>query len=439
MKKKRKKSFARLEWDSRREHNPPATSLQRLSVTYVNSSHAEDEAKNRLYHGDNFGVMGALLPEFENQIDLIYADPPFLSGKAYSARIGRGEDSRDPTAWQTTEGYEDEWSDGTAYLDMLFPRLQWMHRLLSPTGVLYMHLDWHASAYARVLLDEIFGPDMLRNEIAWVYHGPSPIRTAFKRKHDTILMYSKSKKYTFNADAVRVPYAESTRKTFASSDKAGFGKKPDLERGKVPEDWWYFPVVARLHKERTGYPTQKPEALMERIILASSNNGDLVADFFCGSGTTAIVAERLGRRWLACDNSGLAVQSTYRRILLHPTFEPFSTWKTTDQMENFYGEPQVSVKKNGNQVKLSLDNWESDDPSLGAFPENLIFWEVDWDYDGETFLSLSQSVRGWRADDINLTLEHEYVKTPRGTICVRVVDSLGRVGLTSRSLHPLSD
>jgi DNA modification methylase len=416
MKKKRKKSFARLEWDSRRELDPPATSLQRRSTTYVNSTQAGREAKNRLYHGDNFDVMAALLPELENQIDLIYADPPFLTGKAYSARIGRGEDSRDPSAWQTTEGYEDDWSDGAAYLDMLYPRLQWMHKLLSPTGVLYLHLDWHASAYARVLLDEIFGPDMLRNEIAWVYHGPSPIRSAFKRKHDTILMYSKSKKYTFNADAVRVPYAESTRKTFASSDKAGFGKKPDLERGKVPEDWWYFPVVARLHKERTGYPTQKPEALMERIILASSNAGDLVADFFCGSGTTVIVAERLGRRWLACDNSGLAIQSTYRRILLHPAFEPFSTWETTDQTEYTSEVPQVTVSQNDNQVEVTLDNWESSDPSLREFPDNVIFWEVDWDFDGETFHSLSQSVRRWRANDLELTLKHEYPEGAHGTI-----------------------
>jgi DNA modification methylase len=391
-----------------------------------------------LYYGDNFGVMAELMPEFENRIDLIYADPPFLTGKAYSARIGRGEDSRDPSAWQTTAGYKDEWSDGAAYLDMLHPRLQWMHRLLSPTGVLYLHLDWHASAYARVLLDEIFGPDMLRNEIAWVYHGPSPIRTAFKRKHDTILMYSKSKKYTFNADAVRVPYAESTRKTFASSAKAGFGKKPDLERGKVPEDWWYFPVVARLHKERTGYPTQKPEALMERIILASSNAGDLVADFFCGSGTTAVVAERLGRRWLMCDNSGIAVQNTYRRILLNLDFVPFSTWETRDQPEESCGVPNVSIRKSGNQVEVSLDGLESNVPSMEAFPENVILWEIDWDHDGETFKSLSQSVRGWRADDINLILRHEYLRDSHATICVRVVDALGREGFASHPLHPSS-
>ncbi|MGH2620648.1 MAG: DNA-methyltransferase, partial [Anaerolineales bacterium] len=261
---------------------------------------------NRLILGDSLGVMAALLAQFEGQVDLIYADPPFHSGKTYRARTGRAEDSRRPSAWQTTGGFVDAWSGLPEYLDMLYPRLVLMHRLLAETGTLYLHLDWHAAAYCRVLLDEIFGPDRLLNEIIWVYHGPSPIRSGFKRKHDTIYVYTKSKAYTFNADVVRTPYSPATTKTFASSPKAGFGKLPDLARGKVPEDWWYFPVVARLHGERTGYPTQKPEALLERVVAASSQPGGLVADVFCGAGTTAVVSDRLGRRGLAGDLSPLA-------------------------------------------------------------------------------------------------------------------------------------
>src|SRR5205085_6253619 len=137
--------------------------------------------------------------------------------------------------------------------------------------------------------------------IIWAYHGPSPIRRAFNRKHDTILAYVKGENYTFNADAVREPYNQNTVKTFNSSLKAGFGKVPDLDRGKVPEDWWYFPVVARLHKERVGYETQKPLALLERIVRASSTSGDRVADFFCGSGTTLVSAATLGRPFAGCD------------------------------------------------------------------------------------------------------------------------------------------
>ena len=121
-----------------------------------------------------------------------------------------------------------------------------------------------------------------------------------------------------------------TVKTFASSPKAGFGKVPDLERGKVPEDWWYFPVVARLHNERTGYPTQKPAALLERILLASSNPGDLVADFFCGSGTTAVAAARSGRRYIAADSAWRAVYTTYARLVGEgaPTFSVRSRTKS---------------------------------------------------------------------------------------------------------------
>ena len=238
--------------------------------------------ENRLILGDNLRVMNALLPEYEGKVNLIYADPPFFTNKGYAARIGRGEDSRRPENWQLAEGYDDEWSDMGSYLDMLYPRLMLMYKLLSPSGSLYLHLDWHANSYARLLLDEIFGYENLRNEIIWTYHGPSPIRSAFNRKHDMILFYSKSNQHTFNVDQVRIPYNENTVVTFKSSKKAGFGKTPDLERGKVPEDWWYFPVVARLHNERTGYPTQKPESLMERIIMASSNPGDIVADFFGG-------------------------------------------------------------------------------------------------------------------------------------------------------------
>ena len=261
------------------------------------------------FPGRQLGIIVALLPDYEGRIDLIYADPPFFTNKKYPARIGRGEDSRLPQQWQLADGYADHWQDLDDYLDFLYPRLALMYRLLSPHGTLYLHLDWHADACARLLLDELFGRDHLLNEIIWTYHGPSPIRRAFNRKHDTLLAYVKGEKYTFNADAVRQPYHLNTIKTFGSSSRAGFGKVPDLERGKVPEDWWYFPVVARLHNERTGYPTQKPEALMQRIVLASSNPSDLVADFFCGSGTSPLVAARHGRQFLACDSTWRAVHA----------------------------------------------------------------------------------------------------------------------------------
>jgi DNA modification methylase len=424
----RRKPFASLAWTGRSEQEPAAAILECHTEVYrVPDSHDQGRV-NRLMQGDNSGVMSALMPEWENRIDLIYADPPFLTGKAYAARIGRNEDSRRPSDWDTVESYQDSWKDGAEYLDMLYPRLQQMYQLLAPTGTLYLHLDWHASAYARVLLDEVFGPDRLLNEIVWVYHGPSPIRSAFKRKHDTILVYTKTNRYTFNADAVRVPYADTTVKTFASSPKAGFGKKPDLKRGKVPEDWWYFPVVARLHNERTGYPTQKPEALLERIILASSNRGDTVADFFCGSGTTCVVAERLNRHWLACDNEQLAIHSTYRRLLLEKNPQPFSVWRVPGRKEETILLPKIKLSQSQAQVKVTLTDLQSDGALSKTFPENLDLWEIDWDYDGSVFRSRSQQVRRWREDHIVLQMAHTYDAPGNYTICTHTTDSLGRTG-----------
>ena len=430
-----RKPFARLEWDRNSDAKLKPAELQLWSEAFPQPIQPNTAAQGRLIHGENASVMMALLEEDKGQIDLIYADPPFLTGKAYRARIGQGEDSRAPESWRTTQGFHDNWSDGAAYLDMLFPRLQLMHDLLSESGTLYLHLDWHASAYARVLLDEIFGPDRLINEIVWVYHGPSPIRSAFNRKHDTILAYTKSKEYTFNADDVRVAYNPSTIKTFNSSPRAGFGKKPDLERGKVPEDWWYFPVVARLHKERTGYPTQKPEALLERIILASSNPGDLVADFFSGSGTTVSVAARLKRRWLACDPAPTAFITAYRRLLMTPAVGSFSLWKTADSLDEPTLDLEVEITTDGVQVEARIEKIRSRDSTELLFPKDLVLWEVDWQHENGIFRSQSQAIRSWRSDEISLLLPYQYSSDGAYELCIRAFDSLGRHGVFSHKVQ----
>lgn len=375
--------------------------------------------------------MTALLEQLEGQIDLIYADPPFLSGNAYSARVGRGEDSRRPDEWTTAPGYSDSWDNSADYLNMLYPRLEAMHRLLSPTGALYLHLDWHASAYARLILDEIFGPERLLNEIVWVYHGPSPIRSAFNRKHDTILVYTKTRDHAFNADDVRVPYAEATVETFKASPKAGFGKKPDLERGKVPEDWWYFPVVARLHRERTGYPTQKPEALLERIIRASCPEGGLVADFFCGSGTTLAVASRLNRQWIGADQARLAIAVAYRRLLLMDPRPRIDVFGQRGFDEDGTLSPVVEVHADPLSVEL-IGMGGSMAPQ--EFPDSVVAWELDWDFDGQVFASRAQAVRQFGEESMAMTLSVPSA-SPGATIAVRVFDSLGRTGTATVRRH----
>ncbi len=419
-----------LIWDSKSVPEPDPARFDADSIIYPGGNgYPHGEPANQLFFGDNLEVMSALLPEYENRINLIYADPPFFTNRRYPVRVGRGEDSRKPHEWQLAEGYQDHWPDLEAYLDMLYPRLQLMYRLLAPDGSLYLHLDWHASAYARLLLDEIFGPQRLLNEIAWVYHGPSPIRSAFNRKHDTILVYTKGSDYTFNVDDVRIPYDASTVRTFESSEKAGFGKVPDLERGKVPEDWWYFPVVARLHNERTGYPTQKPEALLERIVLASSNPGDLVADFFCGSGTMTVVADRLDRRFIACDATWRAVHVTKTRLVrigaqafeikLNPAAHPDRNVVTVHEDLQDTSQKPADVKDTPFSLQSGVLYLKKH-----ALPE-VDYWEVDPAWDGKLFRSAAQAVRPLRKGQVKNCLEIPS-KLQSGRLCARVVQADGQ-------------
>jgi len=398
-----------IHWTGKHLSQPTPATLIQDAVIYPNGrGYPKISPQNRLILGDNLSVMAALLPQLEGRINLIYADPPFFTNRKYNARIGRGEDSRKPEQWKLAEGYHDSWADLDAYLEFLHQRLALMYRLLAPNGTLYLHLDWHADSYARLILDEFFGADNLLNEIIWAYHGPSPIRTAFNRKHDTILSYVKGNNYTFNADAVREPYHKNTVNTFRSSRKAGFGKVPDLARGKVPEDWWYFPVVARLHNERTGYPTQKPEALLERIILASSNAGDIVADFFSGSGTTAFVAAQHGRKFIAVDETFRAIHTTRNRLIeTNSSFSlehssafniPFSSLPATTHVN--FADDVVSLK-----TKLNLD-----------------YWEVDPDWDGKMFRSAAQAKLPARSGVLPVEIK---IKTGRN-LCIRCVAVNGR-------------
>ena len=402
-----------LNWKNKRVVDPSPANLNLDSIVfpegrgYSKTFHPKPVKTNRLILGDNLSVMAAFLKEYEGRVNLIYADPPFFTNRKFSARIGRGEDSRKPGEWKLAEGYRDHWLDLDSYLDFLYPRLALMTRLLAPNGTLYLHLDWHADAYARVLLDELLGAENFLNEIIWTYHGPSPIRTAFNRKHDTILAYAKGKDYVFNADAVREPYNPSTVQTFKSSRKAGFGKIPNLARGKVPEDWWYFPVIARLHNERTGYPTQKPEALLERIILASSNRGDLVADFFCGSGTTPVIAAKHGRRFIACDESWRAYHTTRKRLAVLQS--PFTLESDSAHLPEWKSSSKIKARIDRGVIKLTASM-------------DMDYWEMDPNWDGKLFKSAAQAQRPARREEIPLELK---IKGGRNNVCLRVVSVKG--------------
>jgi DNA modification methylase len=326
-----------LGWDKRKGFYKlfPRVSLPFQIVERVSFGHPDLPA-NRLIWGDNLHVMRQLPSE---SIDLIYIDPPFFSGRQYNIIFGDQNEVR---------SFTDIWEGGMpGYLIWLNARLYEMKRLLKKTGSIYVHCDWHASHYIKVEMDKIFGYENFRNEIVWFYRRWTNVQSNFQRMHDVILFYSKSDRYLFNKVEipVREYLQERKQKGWNSNTVESGGKRirqlivydreaftQAVQAGRVkPEEWdkivyaeqrtlyapdvWEIPFINPVAKERIGYPTQKPEALVERIIKASTQEGDVVADFFCGGGTTPAVAQRLGRRWIACDQSRVAVAVTADRLI----------------------------------------------------------------------------------------------------------------------------
>jgi len=290
----------------------------------------EDGWRNKLIWGDNKLVMSSLLHQFAGKVDLIYMDPPFAVGADFSLKVPVGDENVEVRKAQSLveeKAYRDTWGRGqSSYLTMLHDRFVLAHELLRAGGSLFLHLDWRATSSVRLLLDEIFGPDSVRNEIVWCYYGPSsPGQSHFNRKHDTIWWFSKvGADHQFDRDSARIPYHESTQSKYESEGTGFGGAAPDFSKGKIAEDWWSdIPIAARTRTELTGYPTQKPEKLLDRIISTCSHPGDLVADFFSGSGTTIAVAEKLGRRWIGADLGRFAVHTARKRLLDIEDCRPF--------------------------------------------------------------------------------------------------------------------
>lgn len=310
------KDVSAADWVSQRQRS------ERLS------GDGESDWTNRLIYGDNLLAMAALLagdedtPSLRGKVDLIYIDPPFDSKADYRTKVSLPgvELEQRPTVIEQF-AYSDTWSDGTAsYLAMIVPRLVLMRELLADTGSIFVHLDWHVGHYIKIAMDDIFGRNNFRNEIAWCYTGPSNTKNWFPRKHDTIFYYAKGSNPVFNGDFVRVPY----KKLETGKTSGIFKSEATLnEAGKIPEDWWAdITTVGRLLDEDLGYSTQKPLALLNRIIQAASNENDLIADFSGGSGTTAAAAENLGRRWIITD-LGKPACMVMRKRLIDQDAKPF--------------------------------------------------------------------------------------------------------------------
>ena len=309
------------------------------------------EWMNRLVYGDNLLAMQALLagdeasglPSLRGKVDLIYIDPPFDSKADYRTKINLpGADIEQKPTVIEQFAYADTWKDGTvSYLRMLYPRLVLMRELLSEKGSIYVHIDWHVGAYVKTILDDVFGKDNFRNEIIWHYSWGLRTNTRWNRKHDTLYLYSKSTHdITFNAEEVleqrMISESTANRLKYKGALITDGNKGRGTSELALPSDVWYIATINGMATERVNYATQKPEALLERIIKASSNEGDLVCDFFGGSGTTAAVAERLGRRWITTD-IGKPATLVMRKRFIDQEVKPFLYQAIGDYQKEVFG------------------------------------------------------------------------------------------------------
>lgn len=340
-----------------------------------NMAGGNDGWMNRLIYGDNLLAMQALLagdaqtglPSLRGKVDLIYIDPPFDSKADYrtSITLPNGTVQQKPTVLEQF-GYVDLWEEGTiSYLKYIYPRLSLMKELLSDRGSIYIHIDWHVSHYVKILLDDIFGKENFRNEIIWYYSTLGRPKDRFALKHDNIFYYGKSANTFFNEKDARIPYSQQYIDShFRDRDEQGKQCRRRFDAGKwrvyypdegmIPNDVWEIPYENSMSKERVNYATQKPIALLERIIKSSSKEGDLVCDFFGGSGTTASVAERLNRRWVTGD-IGKPASLVMRKRFIDQEVKPFLYQSIGDyQKEAFKNNKRYKHVGDLSQVVLGL-------------------------------------------------------------------------------------
>lgn len=318
------KGFPELRWTGKRPYDSTQYYPAQLRERYGEETNGWI---NKIFWGDNLQVMSHLLKKYRGKIDLIYIDPPFDSKADYKRKIeikGIGKAETDSTSFEEKQ-YGDIWTNDE-YLQFMYERLILLRELLSDTGVLYLHCDWHKSHQLKLILDEIFGVQNFRNEIIWSYSTLGRPNDRFAQKHDTIFAYGKKQNTFFNVDESKVPYSEEyIRSHFRDVDDEGRQCRKRFDAGKwrtyypdsgmIPNDVWDIAYENSMSKNRLDYLTQKPEELLERIIKSATKAGDLVFDCFMGSGTTQAVAMKLGRRFLGADINLGAIQTTTKRLI----------------------------------------------------------------------------------------------------------------------------
>lgn len=357
---------------------------------------AKQHFDNKLYYGDNLDVLIKYIKD--ESIDLCYIDPPFNSKRNYNQiynNIGK-EDKAQAQAFIDTWTWDEDAVDGyyaithsdtgnfpkqsieliiglkkvlgdsslMAYLIHMALRLAQIYRVLKPTGNFYLHCDPTASHYLKLLLDSIFcsqGADF-KNELIWCYTRPSKAIKQFPRTHDVIFFYSKTSESYFNIDPVRIPYDKETlaRSNRGAGIKSVMGAKEGLDRlnplGKPPESWWQIPMLQGNSLERLGYPTQKPEALLERIIKSSSKEGDIILDAYCGCGTTVAVAQRLKRKWIGIDITYQSISVILKRLKDHFGQQAIDSTELNGVPQDMEAAIALAHKKD-DRVRKEFEKW----------------------------------------------------------------------------------
>jgi len=347
--------------------------------------------KNLLIQGDCLSAC-AYLKSKNVKIDLVYIDPPFASGANYAKKIylrNNGEKTKfenDDNSIGEEIMYGDIWQKED-YLNWLYERLLAIREIMSEAGSIYVHLDWHIGHYVKIMLDEIFGEENFLNEIVWCYSGAtSPGLKNYAKRHEMIFWYGKSEKKIFNYDDIRQEYSIASKSMQGKTKIFHHGKeeiKIELnKKGKFPEDWIYIPTGIAMAKEQINYTTQKPEALLKRIIKASSDEGMIVADFFSGSGTTAKVANDLGRKFIVCDIGVNAIQTTRDRLV--KVGAEFNILKIKDGLRLFRNPQQTTQQifniidgfKNREELDLA-EFWDGGIVGKGTSFEPIKFVGID--------------------------------------------------------------
>ncbi|MFX1590351.1 MAG: site-specific DNA-methyltransferase, partial [Promethearchaeota archaeon] len=445
--------------------------------------------QNLLIWGENNKIMHLLLKDFSGKINLIYIDPPFATGGNFNYKIHIGEKNFSESA----KAYSDTWKEGLeAYLSFLHKRLVLMKHLLSENGSIYVHLDWHVSHYIKIILDEIFGSENFRNEIIWSYPAASvQTRRFFIRSYDVILFYTKSDDYVFNDNPnIYMEYSNRVKNALKKDEHGIFyyrggshnGKKLSRkvyvkEGGIFPRDVWNdIPYIRANTMEYQGFSTQKPERLLKRIILASSNEKDLIADFFCGSGTSLIVAEKLNRRWIGCDIAKHAIHITRKRILdisnsnnlfnwketYNHSFQPFEVINlnlesnTVNIPVNFLKKEdanisldespkfEVNICKDGKKVWIELKSYKlpyisliSDEikDKIVSFHDLIDYWAVDFNHKDNCFNNVWFSYKTGKNRKIKLTSTPYYYKeSNQYHIQVKIINIFGQENIQNYSV-----